>query len=143
MRKNVAYLFLLVVGLIGFLTLNLTAQEKLSVDKNQSQKVYSKSNVLQSYIKASSLPTDERRKLFSNLSAEDKANLFKLHLALQFVKRPNLSNEQKELILQTIPTLSPENYERTNSQVIAKAQQEATMLQQKARILFSMKSLLI
>jgi hypothetical protein len=127
----------LVVGLISFLTLNTIAQEKLSVDKNQSQKVNAKNNVLQSYIEISSLPMNERRKFFNDLSAGDKANLFKLHLALQFVKRPNLSNEQKDLILQTIPTLSFESYEKANSEAIAKTRQEASLLQQKARVIFS------
>ncbi|CAN5686583.1 hypothetical protein BH24ACI2_BH24ACI2_09660 [soil metagenome] len=128
---------MLVVGLISFLTLNTIAQEKLSVDKNQSQKVNAKNNVLQSYIEISSLPMNERRKFFNDLSAGDKANLFKLHLALQFVKRPNLSNEQKDLILQTIPTLSFESYEKANSEAIAKTRQEASLLQQKARVIFS------
>lgn len=137
MRKNLACFILLVVGLITFLTLNATAQEKLSVDKNQSQKADAKINVLQNYIKISSLPMDERRKFFNDLSAGDKANLFKLHLALQFVKRPNLTNEQKDLILQTIPTLSAESYEKTNSETIAKTRQEAMTLQQKSKVLFS------
>ncbi|MBA3634375.1 MAG: hypothetical protein H0W58_16445 [Acidobacteria bacterium] len=117
--------------------MNTIAQEKLSVDKNQSQKVNAKNNVLQSYIEISSLPMNERRKFFNDLSAGDKANLFKLHLALQFVKRPNLSNEQKDLILQTIPTLSFESYEKANSEAIAKTRQEASLLQQKARVIFS------
>jgi len=137
MRKNSAYFILLVIGLISFLTLNTIAQEKLFADKKQLQKVDAKNNVLQTYIKISSLPMNERRKFFNDFSAGDKANLFKLHLALQFVKRPNLTNEQKDLILETIPTLSSESYEKTNSQVIAKAQQEAMILQQKARVLFS------
>lgn len=113
MRKNLAYFTLLIVGLISFLTLNTIAQEKVSAGKKQSQKADVENSIVQNYIKTSSFPTDERRKFFSNLSAEDKANLFKLHLTLQLVKRPNLTKDQKDIILESISTIAPDTYDRT------------------------------
>lgn len=115
--------------------MNTIAQEKKFA--TQTLKVNAKNNVLQNYIEISSLPINERKSFFSSISATDKADIFKLHLALQFVKRPNLTDEQKELILETIPTLSSESYKKNNSQIVEKVQQEAMMLQQKARIVFS------
>lgn len=104
---------MMVVGLISFSILNIVAQEKISDDKNKLQKTDMKNNSLQNYIKISSLPIDGRRKLFNDLSAEDKANLFKLHLTLQFIKHPNLTNDQKDIILDSISITVPDAYDKS------------------------------
>lgn len=56
---------------------------------------------------------NKRQKAFSDFSAEDKASIFKLHLALQLVKYPNLSKEQKDIILESITTITSDIYDRT------------------------------
>lgn len=56
---------------------------------------------------------NKRGKAFSGFSDEDKANAFKLHLALQFVKRPNLTAEQKDLVLESISAITTDAYDRT------------------------------
>jgi len=70
---------------------------------------------------------NERRKGFSDLSAVDKANLFKFHLALQFVKRPNLNKDQEDVIFESISAISSDSYDitkdRTNVEVNAQSLQ--------------------
>lgn len=86
-KNNLAFVALFLVGLISSLTINTFAQQKTWVEGEQPQKVIAEDNLLQNYIKISSLPMNKKSGVFSDLSAEDKAALFKLHLALQFVKR--------------------------------------------------------
>jgi hypothetical protein len=90
-NNNLAFFTLFVIGLISSLTLNLSAQNKVWAENNQPQKANVTDKVLQNYIDISSLPMSKRPKAFSDLSVEDKTRIFKLHLALQFVKRPNLT----------------------------------------------------
>lgn len=135
MRKYSFPLFFLVLGMICLFVANLSAQNKVSVDNDKSLNVGSYKS-LQNYIDISSLPMNKRPKVFSDLSAEDKADLFRLHLALQIVKRPNLTQEQKNVILESLSSVTPESYDRENSEKRLKAQQEANLLEQKARSAF-------
>ncbi len=81
---------------------------------------------------------DERRTYFSKkLSSEDKANIFKLHLAFQLVKRPNLSIEQKDLILESLSMISPDSYDISKPQKRNEAQQQATLIEAKVKTLFT------
>lgn len=112
-KKQLSVFTLLVVGLISSLTLNLSAQSEVSAESNQLQKTKIRGKILQNYIDISSVPINKRRKAFSDLSSEDKANAFKLHLALQFVKRPNLTTDQKDIILEGISAVTPDTYDRT------------------------------
>ena len=77
------------------------------------KKVKAEKDVLQNYIDISSLPANKRPKAFSDLSAEDKSNIFKLHLALQFIKRPGLTSDQKDIILESMSAITPDVYDRT------------------------------
>lgn len=135
MRKNLTYFSFLVIGLISLFTANLSAQNKVSVDNNQPQATPT-DKVLQNYIDISSLPMNKRPKAFSNLAAEDKGNLFKFHLALQLVKRPNLTKEQRDIILDGISMITSETYSRETPDKIAKAQQENNLLEAKAKSAF-------
>lgn len=111
---------LLVVGLISSLTFNIAAQNKVWAEDNQTPKTIGADDVLKNYIDISSLPINKRPQAFSKFSAEDKSNIFKFHLAVQFAKRPNLTNDQKDLILQSISFLSADNYDKTKDRTATK-----------------------
>ena len=135
-KNNVALCTLIAIGLVSSLTVNLLAQNKVSADVKQKQTPNLADKVLQTYIDISSLPMDKRRKVFIEASAEEKANLFKLHLALQFIKRPNLNKEQKELIVDSISMITPQSYDLENPGNRVKAQQDASVLEARAKTLF-------
>ncbi|CAN5744108.1 hypothetical protein BH24ACI2_BH24ACI2_06540 [soil metagenome] len=88
------------------------------------------------FIKVMSLPGGERQKTFSDISNEEKANVYRVKLALEFTKRPNLSKEQKSLILDTISAISADTYNKENPELAAKAQKQAEDIQQKAVSIF-------
>lgn len=126
MKKSLRCSVLILVALVQVvLTGNIVAQERSLPSKSAEE-----NRILKIYIDISSRSIEERRKLFSELSAKDKADNFKLHLAMQLVRRPNLNVEQKDLILHTIPTISSEGYEKPG-------QVETSLLQQKAKLVFS------
>lgn len=129
------------IGLfIALVSTNISAQNKVVVNDSQSQTINGATDrILQTYTDISSLPMEKRQAIFSDLSAEDKASLFKLHLALQFVKRPNLTKEQKDLILDSISTIKSESYDSKNLYAGNKAQEQASVVETKARKLFPMK----
>lgn len=135
-KKNFVRSSLLVFGVISILSFDSFAQEITSPSKNQIQEIKSENNVLQNYAKTSSLSVNERAKFFSNLSAEDKTSLFKLQMALQFIKRSDLTKEQKDVLLDGISLTSPEIYEKSTTEQRAKAEQVAKTLQQKSLAVF-------
>lgn len=134
-KNNLAFVALFLVGLISSLTINTFAQQKTWVEGEQPQKVIAEDNLLQNYIKISSLPMNKKSGVFSDLSAEDKAALFKLHLALQFVKRQNLTKHQKDIILQSISTVSSDTYNKTKDR--KNTEMSAQTLQARATSIFS------
>lgn len=136
-KNNLAIFALLVVGLFSLFSLNSLSQEATVSETKQSQKVNAENGVLQNYINISSLSMNERKKFFSNLSAKEKANLFKLHLALQFVKRPNLAKNQSDLILESISIATPDAYDKNNPEKLEKSWQGGEMIGQNAKALFS------
>lgn len=138
-KNNLAFFTLFIVGLFSLFTLNTLAQESHSDRIRRTKKANPENRVLQSYIDISSLPKDERKRFFGKLSLEEKANLFKLHLALQFIKRPNLTKEQKDLILEAISMITPDFYDKEK---LEKSRQYGTLLEQKAKVLFSKQEIL-
>jgi hypothetical protein len=56
----------------------------------------------------------DRRAFFRGSSARDKSNLWRVHLALQFVKRPELNEGQVRIILDAISLSSSEFFTATN-----------------------------
>jgi len=136
-KNNLAYVALFLVGLLSSLTLDTSAQQRTWVEGNQPQKPIVEHNLLQNYIKISSLPNNKRPKAFSDLPAYDKANVFKMNLALQFAKRDNLSKEQKDLILEAISMVTPATYDRENIEKRVKSERDALKLQDKSLGIFS------
>lgn len=125
-----------IIGLIALVSTNISAQNKVTVNNKPRIENATTDRSLQTYTDLSSLPMEKRQAIFSDLSAEDKARLFKLHLALQFVKRPNLTKEQKDLILDSIPMIIPQSYDSKNLDAGNKAQEQAGVIETKARKLF-------
>jgi hypothetical protein len=118
-KNNLAVFAMAVIGFLSLLTSDINAQKTVSVKTNQPT---TDSDILQKYIEVSSLPNNERGKVFSKVSNEMKAKLFRFHLAFQFAKRPNLSSDQKGLILDAIMATSSDVYDRTKTDSSNKAQ---------------------
>ncbi len=134
-QNNLAYLTLLLVGLFSLFSINISAQNKVIAE---AQTPSATDKVLQNYIHISSLSMDERRTFFNDkLSPADRANIFKFHLAFQFVKRPNLNEQQKDLILESISMITPDIYDEKKPQKRTDTQQQANVLEQKIKTLFS------
>ena len=137
------------MGLFSLFTSNILAQKTDSVKTEQPQKECSLKNgfklpaiisigneAFKNYIEIMSLPSGKRQRAFSELSNEDKAIVFKVQLALQFVKRPNLTKEQNDLILETISKISADTYDKGNPDKVIKAEKDSQELQDKALSIF-------
>lgn len=81
----------------------------------------------------------ERRALFSKQSNEQKANFIKINLALQFIKQPNMTKEQREFVLDAISNVSADIYDKSDSEKVRRNQQKALEMQNKALKLFPSK----
>lgn len=125
----------MVSGLFSLLIINISAQNKVWTENNQPQKANVESDVLQNYINISSLSLNERRKAFTDLSAEGKAIFLKLHLALQLIKHSNFSKDQRELILEGIALITPDSYNRTKNK--GEFELQAQSLKSRAESLFT------
>ena len=135
-KKHKALFSLFAAGIISLFTLSIFPQNTGFGESRQLQTFVPK-DVMQNYIDVLSLPINERSKVISEFSANDKANIFRFHLAFQFAKRQNLNKAQKDLILETLSKVTPDSYSRENVEKRSIAQQEATLLQQKAKTNFS------
>ncbi|CAN5430723.1 hypothetical protein BH20ACI1_BH20ACI1_09300 [soil metagenome] len=150
MRKNnsLALYTLLIAGLFSLLTINIFAQKTDSMKNEQPLKQCSGEKFIMpqslvvddeafaNFIKVMSLPGGKRQKTFSDISNEEKANVYRVKLALEFTKRPNLSKEQKSLILDTISAISADTYNKENPELAAKAEKNAEDLEQKTVSIF-------
>ena len=67
-------------------------------------------DLLKMYYDISALPLKNRKASFRNASANDKSGLWKTHLALFLVKRPELNEWQKAVILAAISLATPEYF---------------------------------
>lgn len=93
------------------------------------------------FIRVASLPAKERRLSFSALSNEQKANFIKVNLALQFIKRPNMTKVQKDFVLDAISKVSSDLYDKSDSEKIRRSEQIGQEIESKALGLFAYKEL--
>jgi hypothetical protein len=100
---------LLVIGLLSAMTFSVNGQKASANTESSNANV--KDEFVQKYKDISALTAPERKAFFKNASAKDRSNLWKTHLALYFVKNPNLNNEQKDLVLEAISVSTPELFE--------------------------------
>lgn len=95
------------------------SQQALSVFPNgQANRLFAnrvtgtaEADILKMYYATSALPLDERKASFRNASSRQKSLLWRTHLALFLVKRPELNERQKEVILSAMSLVTPEHYE--------------------------------
>lgn len=90
----------------------------------------------ENFIRIMSLPGGERQKTFSDIFSEEKAYVYRVKLALEFVKRSNLSMEQRGLILDAISMVSANTYNKDNAELVAKVEKQAEEFEQKALSIF-------
>lgn len=151
-NTNSAFFTLAVVGLFSLFTLNIFAQKTDSVKSEQLQSKCFGKLVLPSsisvnneafgdFIKVASLTAKERRLLFSKQSNEQKASFVKVNLALQFVKRPNMTKEQQEFVLDAISKVSADIYDKSDSEKIRRSEQNGREVETRALGLFAYKEL--
>lgn len=152
-KNNLALFTLLVIGLISSLSLNLSAQNKVSVENSPPSKKCSGekfvmplsialgNDAFADYLKVASLPVKERRIAFSALPNEQKASFIKVNLALQFVKRPNMTKEQQEFVSDAISKVSVDLYEKSDVEKARLNEQTGHEIENKALGLFAYKEL--
>lgn len=95
----------------------------------------------ENYFRVASLSKDERRKAFGKLSNEQKASFIKVNLALQIVKRPNITKDQQEFILDAISKVSSDLFDNSDSEKIRRSEQTGQEIVNKAMGLFAYKEL--
>lgn len=149
MNKNLAFLTFFIVGLFSSFITPVFAQKASLPNTEQSQtKCTGEKFVLPSsisigneafanYLKAASLPVKERRTAFGGLSNEEKANFFKIQYALQLIKRPNMTIEQRGFILEAISKTSPDLYDTANAEKSRLSEQIGLEIESKALGLFT------
>jgi len=93
------------------------------------------------YIKVASLPRGERGKAFGKLSNEQKASFIKVNLALQLVKRPNMTKEQQEFVSDAISKVSADIYDKSDTEKARLNEQNGREIENKALGLFAYKEL--
>lgn len=101
------------------------------------QSLSADNNAFTTFIKVMSLPSGKRQKTFSEISNDEKASVFKVQMALQFLKRPNLTKEQKDLMLEALTKISADTYDKENSERATEAKKDADELQEKALAIFA------
>lgn len=93
------------------------------------------------YLKVASLSGKERRQLFSKQSNQQKANFIKVNLAFQFVKRPDMTREQQEFVLDSISKVSADLYDKSSAEKVRQSELIGLDMENKALGLFSPKDL--
>jgi hypothetical protein len=89
------------------------------------------------YLKIASLSWQERKEAFRKLSNEQKASFMKVNLALQIVKRPAMTKEQREFVLDIISKVSADIFDNSNPEKVRSREQSEMELVNKAFGLFA------
>ncbi len=130
-KNNLALLAFVVVGLFSSFALTVFAQTTDVTKNEQSAKTCTGekfvmpetisvgNDAFADYIKVASLPRSERQKSFRNFSNEQKASFVKVQFALQFVKRPNLTSQQRDFLFESMSKISADLYDKENPQKVA------------------------
>lgn len=146
-KNNLAIFALLVVGLFSLIISNISAQNKAEQPTQpclgekfvMPQTISVNNDAFADYLKVASLPRNERQLAFGKLSNEQKANFVKVQFALQLVKRPNLTKQQRDFISESISKVSADLYDKENPQKGALANELSQETENKAFGLFAQK----
>lgn len=93
-------------------------------------------DVFGDYLRVAALPADKRGSAFSELSNEQRAFFVKVNWALQLVKRPGMTRDQQNFIMEAISMVSPDMYERSDPEKIRASDQAAYEMINRAFALF-------
>lgn len=123
-----------------------TMQTLAAVTKNEVASLFgnvaterSEQEIIRKYYDLSSLSLKGRRASFRRASPAEKSGLWRTHLALVLVRRPELNEWQKDIILATILLLTPEHYEVPSSspEWKTKVREPSRLLEQQITLAFS------
>ena len=103
--------FLLLIAVLFIVTLT-SAQNAISTSNSGGR---AEDNILKMYYSMLALPVKDAKASFWNASSNDKSELWRTHLALFLVKRPELNERQKKVILAAISLATPEFFEMRSS----------------------------
>ena len=113
LKMTTRFSFLLLTAVLFIVT--LTSAQNVSSTAN------TRGRASKMYHAVSTLQVREAKALFRNASSNDKSELWRTHLALFLVKRPELNERQKEIILAAMSLATPEFFEMRSSDPAWKA----------------------
>ncbi len=152
-KNNSAFLTLFVIGLFSLFTINISAQNKVSAKTDTATKPCSGekfvmpasialgNEIFSDYLKVATLPKDKRGEVFRKFSNEQKASFIKVNLALQFIKRLNMTQEQREFVLDVISKVSADIYDKSDAEKARLNEQNSLEIENRALGLFAHKEL--
>lgn len=148
-KYNLALFTLVLTAFCSSLALNVFAQKTDSLKSEQPtgqqcsgekfvmpQSIAVGNEAFENYLKVASLSWQERKNAFRKLSNEQKATFLKVNLALQIVKRPAITKEQREFVLDTISKVSADIFDKSNPEKVRNSEQAGQELVNKAFGLF-------
>lgn len=150
-RNSLALFALLIVGLFSLFTPNIFSQMKEVANLGQSpipcsgekfvmpETISPNDEAFTNYLELASVPRDKRQVAFGKLTNEQKASFFSVHFALQFVKRLEMTKEQRDFILESISKISADLYDKDNPKRVAAASEVEQEMENRAFGLFIQK----
>lgn len=148
-KNNLALLTFFVVGFFSLFTINILAQNKISPKTDTTTKPCSGekfvmptsialgNEIFSDYLKVATLTNDKRGEVFRKFSNEQKAKFIKVNLALQLIKRPDMTNDQKEFVLDAISKVSADFYDKSDPEKINRSEQSGSEIENRALGLFT------
>ena len=112
-----------------------SAQGSNNSESTTVARAYAASELLQKRWHISVVAFPDPRNFFTGSPAGEKSLLWKIHLALQLVKHPELDQRQKRVILDAISLSSPEFFRTSNHKSAQKAKADHALESLKARAL--------
>jgi hypothetical protein len=148
---NLAIFAMVVIGFFSLMTSGTNAQKSASEKTDQPtctgkpfvipESISVNNEAFADFIKVASLPMKERRISFSKQSNEQKANYIKTNLALQVIKRPNMTSDQKAFVLDAMSTISADIYDKSDPEKAKQSEEQGLAMESRALGLFAYKDL--
>ena len=113
LKMTTRFSFLLLIAVLFIVT--LTSAQNATSTPNAGGRAS------KMYYAISTLPVGEAKASFRNASSNDKSELWRTHLALSLVKRPELNERQKRIILSAMSLATAEFFEVRSSDPAWKA----------------------
>lgn len=152
-KLSLAFYTLLIAVFLSTFSTIIFAQKNESVKTEQSIKSCSGEKFVMpssiavgdeafaDFIKVASLPGAERKSAFRALSNEQKASFIKVNLALQLVKRPNMTKDRQAFVLDAISKVSADIYDNSDPEKTRLSEQNGREIENRALGLFAGKDL--